>query len=200
MITYEEALNSIAERTIENRKEIRQKNLQRRTGMIDNYGVEIPKVMRNGKVVFYSPSISTDKEYFERLQFKLVIENAGSFDQSDLRIKIGDTDDYYYDEDEENPIPDLDISEYLASQQGVWATGDGIYPTDIISDRADAADFYDILEAVGDYLAENDTAKGRATADMILSAGLKRITVTINGVKEADISLIIYVKYSHINR
>lgn len=208
MMTYEEALNLISERTIENRQESRQKNLQRRTTPMDMYGVEIHKETKNGKVVFYSPSLSADKEYLERLQFKIVVE--GSSGLTDFKLLMGDTDDVTYSDeaqnvpdDEAEEIADVDLSPYLAAQHGVWVDGNGIFPTSVISDKAEVADFYDILEACGDYIA--NTSKGtkerlraEEEVDMMTSAGLKRLTIETN--TDCSISILMYVKYSQVNR
>lgn len=73
MISIDRAINILAERTYENRQDIRQKNLQRRHQVVDLYGVEYTALGdANNPAVIYV-SISLDREYLERFQFKLRI-------------------------------------------------------------------------------------------------------------------------------
>lgn len=174
MISYGEALSRVAERTIANQQDISQRKKQRRTGFVDLYGVESFKSV-SGSANYYV-SVSPDLEYFERYQFKIAIENATTVGN----VKIS--------------IDGIDLTAYFREQQGTWINGNGVYPTDDIPEGDEGASaFYDILDACGLLVAGGEEDK----ANKILFPGLH--TVTISGL-DADVSLILYLKYSHINR
>ena len=173
MISYEQALSRVAERTISNQRDISQRKKQRRTGFVDLYGVESFKSIQNDGTFYIS--ISPDLEYFERYQFKLAIENTSS---------VGTVKLY---------IDGEDLTAYFQEQQGSWITGDGIYPSDEITEESSWNDFYDVLDVCGLLGVSDDPDK----RDKILSPGLHKIRLT--GIT-ADVSLIMYMKYSHINR
>lgn len=73
-ITYEEALNRIAERTSDNIRELRKTRLQRRTEFTDLYGVPFYAQGDSGSPATFYISISPDLVYFLRFQFKLHIQ------------------------------------------------------------------------------------------------------------------------------
>lgn len=73
-ITYEEALNRIAERTSDNVKELRKTRLQRRTEFTDLYGVPFYAQGDGTNPATFYISISPDLVYFLRFQFKLHIQ------------------------------------------------------------------------------------------------------------------------------
>ena len=73
-ITYEEALNRIAERTSDNVRELRKTRLQRRTEFTDLYGVPFYAQGDGTNPATFYISISPDLVYFLRFQFKLHIQ------------------------------------------------------------------------------------------------------------------------------
>lgn len=79
MITIDQAINRIAEKTYENTRDINRKNLQRRHQVVDLYGVEYTRMGDANSPADIFISISPDMEYIERFQFKLII---GSFASS----------------------------------------------------------------------------------------------------------------------
>ena len=78
ILTYEQALNRIAEKTIDNTRQLRRAVAQRRNGMEDLYGIEFT---HNGDAThpatFYI-SVSPDLVYYERFAFKFIIEPFAS--------------------------------------------------------------------------------------------------------------------------
>lgn len=78
LLTIEQAINRIAEKTYDNTKQLRRGIAQRRNGMEDLYGVEFT---HNGDAVnpatFYV-SVSPDLVYYERFAFKFIIEPFSS--------------------------------------------------------------------------------------------------------------------------
>lgn len=93
-MTIDQAINILAERTLQNTIDINQKNLQRRHQVVDLYGVEYSRLgdANNPAIVYIS--ISPDMEYIERFQFKLIItpfrSSVGSMSGSG-QASIGDT-------------------------------------------------------------------------------------------------------------
>lgn len=74
MITIENVLNRIAERTYDNMQDIRQMKRQRRNQVVDIYGMEFTRQGGPGAPATFYISISTDMIYLERFQFKLIIQ------------------------------------------------------------------------------------------------------------------------------
>lgn len=72
--TYEDAINRLAERTNENRQELRKSKFQRRTEFTDLYGVPFTAQGDADNPATFYISISPDLIYFLRFQFKLSIE------------------------------------------------------------------------------------------------------------------------------
>lgn len=85
-VSYEQFLNRLAEKTVDNSRQLRRGVQQRRNGMEDLYGVEFT---HNGDAThpatFYI-SISPDLVYYERFAFKFVI---GSYESSVSGISGG---------------------------------------------------------------------------------------------------------------
>lgn len=73
-VTVGEALERVSERVYENRRSIRQSDLQRRDRILDLYGIEYYRVGdANAPARFYL-SVSPDLIYHERFEFKLTID------------------------------------------------------------------------------------------------------------------------------
>lgn len=89
-------------------------------------------------------------------------------------------------------IDGIDITPYLIAQHnGAWISGEGIYPTNQLTD---VEDFYDILE-VCDVL----TDEGRiAERDQILASTFKKVEIVSDAPFGVDAYL--YLKYPHSNR
>lgn len=172
-ITYEKAINMVAERASENRKELRKSRLQRRTEFTDLYGVPFYAESGSGNKAEFYISISPDLVYFLRFQFKLDIQGSSS---DEFTIKIGG----------------VDLSEYLISQHdGEWIDGEGIYPTD---DTEDDTDYYDVLAVATDlYNEDNDT-----DANKLLKPGFKKVVIESDSSFSAVMYL--YCKYSVVGR
>ena len=85
-------------------------------------------------------------------------------------------------------VEGIDITPYLAAQYGNWINGEGVWPyLDIEKD-------YDLLEVASDLIAE-----GReADAEKITKAGYKAVEITADG--PFQVTLVLYLKYNHLNR
>lgn len=175
-ITYEEALNRIAERTSDNVRELRKSRFQRRTEFTDLYGIPFYFESDNDRAEFYI-SISPDLVYFMRFQFKLQIIGTSS---DEFEISIGG----------------VDITDYLITQhEGEWIDGEGLYPTDALEEQTD---FYDVLAVAQDIYNEGDTEEKTSDSNKLLRPGFKKVLIksdsSFSGV------LYLYAKYSNVGR
>jgi len=74
MITFESAINRLAERVSDRTQESRNVRLQRRNQVVDMYGVEFTRQGDKDRPATFYISISPDLIYFERFEFKVIIE------------------------------------------------------------------------------------------------------------------------------
>lgn len=192
-MTYEKALGIVAERTYDNRKDIRQKNVQRRNSFVDLYGIpHYAKSDEDNKATFYV-SISQDYIYLNRFQFRL----------SMLKVKGGDFKVY---------IDGMEITDYLKEQQGGdWIEDEGLYPLDLTDDDPSTVDnddeysYYDILDVAQVIQAEADTKTDEDEKEELekkrrnlLRAGFKKIEITSSG--SFEVTMYLYLKLSNMNR
>lgn len=174
-ITYEEALNRIAEVTKDNRDELRKSRLQRRTEFTDLNGV--PFFARSddeNKAQFYI-SISPDLVYFLRFQFKLHIKDTTS---DDFTVKIHG----------------VDLTDYLIEQQdGDWIDGEGVYPT---NKNEEDTDYYDVLSVATLLYNGDDTDVD--DANKLLKSEFKLMEIESDAPFE--VTMYLYCKYSVVGR
>lgn len=172
MITYGQALQRVAERTHDNRKDLEQKNKQRRNGIIDLYGEEYHRVSNSSNNARIYISVTPDLIYLERFEFKLIISESKG---SNFRVSVGG----------------VDITAYLMAQQGgQWITGDGIYPATALGEDGN----YDLLEVACDMVADGNEEE----AETLLKSGYKRIDISSN--RSFEVTFVLYEKLTHVNR
>ena len=76
MITFESAINRLAERLADRREESRNVGLQRRNQVVDIHGMEFTRQGDGVKrPAIFHISISPDLIYFERFEFKVILES-----------------------------------------------------------------------------------------------------------------------------
>lgn len=85
-------------------------------------------------------------------------------------------------------VEGIDVTPYLAAQYGAWIHGQGVYPS------LDIGKDYDLLEVASDMVGEGKTAQ----ADAITHPGYKAIEITSGS--PFTVTLVSYLKYSHLNR
>lgn len=220
--TYQDALNAVAERTYDNTKDIRQMNRQRRHQVVDIYGAEFTRQGDGGTPATFYISISPDLVYLERFSFKLIVQpfvstvSTGGLQSATVTVNNRSL-SVSNDTISPNPhnhttqphthnvvsgvalvhttasdfgvsIEGVDVTPYLAAQYGEWIDGEGVYPTLEIEHN------YDILEVISDLRAD-----GRDSEAALLEApGYKPVAVTSGAPFQVTMSL--YLKYSHLNR
>ena len=85
-------------------------------------------------------------------------------------------------------IDGIDITPYLMAQYGSWIDGEGIYPS------AEIDKDYDILEVISDLMSDGHETEARTIA----KAGNHRVDITSDS--PFQVTLVNYLKYSHMNR
>ena len=194
LVTIDEYLNMLSEKTLDNSKQLKRDIHQRRNGMEDLYGVCFSAHANELKDSRYTAkfyvSLSPDYVYLHRFAFKFVImpsitEGEDPSEGRDWKVTIGTL----------NNQP-VNITDYLKEQQGLQPSdplfsGEGIYPS---SSLDDIEDFYDILDVVSVMIAEGDEDKANA----IISPRFK--PVTISSLKPFSVDAYLYLKYSNTNR
>lgn len=191
MITAGQAIERIAERTSENRSKWAQALRQRRTEYTDIYGIPYESELNSNTRFEYHISVSTDLEYYERYQFKLFVKANGAINPNGFHVYMGRPADAAEGVAERM----IDLTDYFEEQQGIWVDGSGYFPEEDID--TDVSSFYDVLDAVGMVMAEDNDGK---VADMnaILSPGNK--LMRIESSTPCEVTLILFLKYSTVNR
>lgn len=189
VITLDQYLNSIAEKTLDNSRQLKRDVHQRRNGMEDLYGVCFSAHATEPKSGRYTArfyiSLSPDYVYLHRFAFKFVImpsitEGEDPSEGRDWRVSIGGQ----------------NITDYLKEQQDIppedpLFEGEGVYPSNKLDDRED---FYDILDVVSVMIAEGDDDSAEAIIKPIFKP------VEISSVKPFSVDAYLYLKYSNTNR
>lgn len=86
-------------------------------------------------------------------------------------------------------IEGVNVTPYLMAQYGGnWLNGEGVYPS------LEIGKDYDILEVASDLIGEGR----KADADKLIRSGYKSIEITAGS--PFNITLVLYSKYSHLNR
>lgn len=198
IITLDQYLNSIAEKTLDNSRQLKRDVHQRRNGMEDLYGVCFSAHATEPKSGRYTArfyiSLSPDYVYLHRFAFKFVImpsitEGEDPSEGRDWRVTIGTkkVNGVY--------VP-VDVTDYLKEQQDIppedpLFEGEGVYPSNKLDDRED---FYDILDVVSVMYAEGEDDAAEAIIKPIFKP------VEISSVKPFSVDAYLYLKYSNTNR
>ena len=191
IVSLDQYLNALAEKTVDNSRQLKRSIHQRRNGMEDLYGVcfSAHATEADGETGRYEArfyiSLSPDYVYLHRLAFKFVImpsivEDEDPSTGRDWRVEIAG----------------VNITDYLKEQQDIppeqpLFSGEGVYPNNKLEHTED---FYDILDVASVMVAEgnDDNAK------KILSPQFKRVIVS--SLKPFSMDAYFYTKYSTINR
>lgn len=204
------ALSVLSEKTSDNTKSIRRNNLQRRDEFVDLYGIEFHRNGSADSPAVFHVSVSGDAAYMERFQFKLVIEPF----QVSSELALTSTSLSITDDDNITPNPHnhqlvagvtnipvtasdftievegIDITPYLRAQveEGGWDwfSGEGVYPSSNLEES------FDLMEVASDIEAEG------GDGSKILRQGWKPIT--LRGSQPFSATLVLYLKYQHMNR
>ena len=193
-VTYDQYLNMLSEKTVDNTQQLRKSIRQRRNGMEDLYGVcfSAHATEPDGgryKARFYI-SLSPDYVYLHRFAFKFVIMPS---------ITGGDPSE---DSDWKIAIDGVDVTTYLKEQQSLdpsdpLFSGEGIYPSNNLTD--DTENFYDILDVISVMIAEGQDPDDN-TSDVYKILRPRFKPVVISSKKPFSVDAYLYLKYSNTNR
>lgn len=202
IITPQRAINILAENMSTIKQNQRQDLLQRRNQVVDMYGIEYYRQGDSTTPATIGISLSQDYIYLERFEFKLIISDFTSSISSmtpvtlqlqdgsitpnphDHVIQAGLTSSPTTARNYRIYLEDVDLTPYFMAQHNMqWINGNGIYPADNLSN-------YDVLSACK-YLKDSEVQK-------ILSAGYRHISITADA--PFNVTLVNYLKYSHVNR
>ena len=220
VFSQDEFVSRVAERVIDNRGYLRNDLVQRRNQAVDIFGQEYTRQGGNGFPASFYISISPDMVYLERFEFKLIIQPFVSTSGAGTNVSIPvirETSLTINDQNRIVPNPHthevvghthglsggiattpvtasdfrvmvegIDVSAYLMAQHGAWIDGEGIYPAIDINKN------YDLLEVASDMFAE-----GR-DGNEIVKPGYKKTDIISGELLSA--TLVLYEKYSHLNR
>lgn len=218
-MTQGEALERVARTAAKTAKNIVQENTQRRNQVVDLYGVEYYRHGdKNYPATFYI-SITPDMVYLERFEFKLIIQpfmsTGGEVGETSLSpgpyVTVDEPTLIFSDQavtpnphthtltaglsatpttasDFRVTVEGVDVTAYLMAQYDAWINGEGVYPS------LDVTKNYDILQVASDLIAE-----GRKNdAEKLTRSGYKK--VQISSGSPFDVTLVNYLKISHVNR
>lgn len=222
--TYGEALSRIAERTVDNYRQLRKDKTQRRVSFVDLYGIEY---LRQGDAdhpaTFYI-SISPDFMYYERFALKLqIMPFASTVKGIDFSsATIGDTSlSISNDSIQPNPhthsLNDISVGAdyglvFVDTTSDNWQIkihdvdctayfmaqqdGEWIEGEGIYPNNRteDMTDFYDILAAACDMSAEGETSN----ANKLLAPEMKKVEIISDA--PFQVAAMVYVKFSTVNR
>lgn len=221
MIGYGEAISRLAESNDRRRKENTQSSLQRRNQVTDIFGVEHKSQGdANHPATFYI-SVSPDLVYFERFQFKLLVQsfampigNNGSTGLTTVGTKARDlnlADGKLFP----NPHAHEGIAHNHSLSPGITLTTssvsnfrvviEGIDVTEQLKSQFDGQWVTEegIYPKSSDSLANYDILKAAGELwnwqqGKILQPGYKKIEIYNDG--PFNCTLVNYLKYSHVNR
>ncbi|WP_245186805.1 hypothetical protein [Enterococcus larvae] len=218
-MTYDSALNRLAERVADRTEENRQSQLQRRNQVVDIYGMEFTRQGDTNHPAAFYISVSPDIIYYERFEFKIIVQSfampiAGNGMTKSADVIVNDTSlgingtVVTPNPHEHTTVPhshSLEAGISLVTSEvsdfEIWIEDIDItpylklqYPGTWIDGEGvfPSADFsnYDLLKAVGYMPAWQ---KG-----VILAPGYKKVELKGTGIFNA--TLVNYLKYSHVNR
>lgn len=215
-MTIDQAINVLAERTYENKRDLERKNLQRRNAVVDIYG-ERQYANSNGQATFMV-SISKDMVYLERFQFKLMltgltipVDTSASGITTTTSLAISGT-SISPNPHSHGVIYDMSGVTHASIPSGAKITGvmisipNGSYVD--ITAAMDAQYGSNSWRNIVEYkiLPDEDLDRSFDIVQMacdldekgIISSGLRKIVVSTN--VPCDIVLLNYLKYSHLNR
>lgn len=183
--TIEQGLEALAEKVKDCEKRLNQMANQRRLQVVDQFGIEyIGTTTEDKKVANYNISISPDKVFLERFQFKVfMIDESQNPTNFTVSINGIDITDYL-----KLQASELEDGHYMGQGEKVE-----IYPKRALTgDNLNGS--FDLID-VANMLSDEDRDD---EADDIQSAGIKKITIRAS--REFTASILLYLKYSHLNR
>lgn len=221
LIRFEEYLNTLGEKTIDNTRQLKQKINQRRNGMEDLYGICFSaEGDANNPATFYI-SLSPDYVYLQRFAFKFVIRPFTTTVKGATENATVTVDDTSLSVNGNNISPNphrhgtqphthnvINGMAFVPTQSTYWRVkiagvditpylaaqhGSWISGEGIYPDSS-MTNFYDILEVASDMTADGSLA----SRDLILASEFKKVEIVSDAPFGVDVYL--YLKYTALNR
>lgn len=222
--TYGEVINRIAERTVDNYKQLRTDKNQRRLSFVDLYGIEYLRQGDASHPATFYVSISPDFMYYERFALKLqIMPFVSSVSGVNFQGATIGTRSLSVNGNSITPNPhDHPISinssgaeyglHFIDTTSENWSIKiHGVDVTPYLKAQQDGAwisgegiypnnrtelitDFYDILAVACDMYAEGN----KADADKLLAPEAKQIEIISDA--PFQVATMVYVKFSTVNR
>lgn len=195
-LTYGQALERVAERTIENRENWKRALTQRRSTPTSIYGIRFYNEIDATKHFEYHFSIMPNLKYFTRFSFRLYVRtltDGASIDPDTFTFEIGNPSVEGTQEGEEEEAL-IDITDFLMEQDSDWVDGTGYFPAISWEDGDEAGSAYDILDVCSMLTADDRDDD----VDAILSPGEK--VVKISCPTPCEVTWIPYIEYTTVNR
>lgn len=195
MITVGQALERVAERTIENRERWKRSLLQRRYTPSSIYGIRFYNELDAVKHFETHFSIMPSLLYWMRFGFNLYVTTitpGASIDPDTFKFEIGDPSIEGDQGQEEEGM--VNITPYLLEQSNEWVDGSGYFPTINWEDGNETNSEYNILDVCSMLEAEGR----REESDYILEPGVK--LVRISCPTPCNIEWIPDISYTTVNR
>ena len=220
-MTYDRALNQLAERVGDRTTESRQNQFQRRNQVVDIYGMEFTRQGDTNHPASFYISVSPDLIYYERFEFKIIIQPfvmpiGGSGATGSTSVQLNDTslsvnqaqnaispNPHSHTTVPHNHSLDAGVSLFSSSVSDfqIWIEGINLTPYFQAQYEGSWIDGEGVFPSAG--LSNYDLLQvvGYLPAwqrGLILTPGYKKVELKGQGVFNA--TLVNYLKYSHVNR
>lgn len=197
-LTMGQAIERIAERTVENRELLKRTLVQRRNTPTSIYGIRFYNELVGATKHFETHfTVMPSLEYWMRFGFNLnvaTIEEGAPIDPFQFTFEIGNPSIEKKDAEDEEDEGMVDITPYLLEQSNEWVDGSGYYPTINWEDGDETSAEYNILDVCSLLEAEGKQDE----VDYILEPGVKLVRITSK--TPCNIEWIPDISYTTVNR
>lgn len=221
ILSLGEAIERVSGRVYQNKNFIGESLKQRRNQVVDIYGAEIYRVGDGGSPARFYISVSPDMVYYNRFEFKLIIQPfvstvGGGVTSATVRVNdtslnvngtslspnphTHSTDAHTHNVNAGVTLVPVVASNFRISVEGIDITSylaaqhDSWITGEGVFPSIEIEKNYDLLEVASDMEAEGRSVDVQA----LLKPGYKPIEISASGAFSCTMSL--YLKYSHANR
>lgn len=217
--TEQDAISTLAKKTAQARKDIRQDKNQRRNQVVDLFGIEYTRQGDTTHPATFYISVSRDLIYYERFEFKIILGSfmipvAGGGTTSETIVTVDNTSlttngtiitpnpHTHTTQPHDHALsPGISIFQSQVSNLEMWI--EGVNVTQYLKDQhngnwiegegifpGSGFEVYDILDIAG------KLPKWQKGA--VMQPGYKKVEIRADGI--FNVTLVNYFKYNHTNR